>query len=229
VKAAFLAELRRRTLVVAAAARVGMTVSTLYNRRRRDSAFDAAWTAAAEASFRWTWQRLGGGRWRRQWDGKPTARRLRFAGARRAACLEALGRKGDRIRAARSARVDRRTVRRGLRSDPDFALAGDSALELGRARQARRAAAGRARAAGALQADRRAGFRRASRAGEQFRPAASGFGRLAAGPAGEPPAAAGARAGHHPAEAKARADRDGRVQARAKAVAARAGFLLSEA
>ncbi len=148
IQAAFLAELRRGTLVVAAAARVGMTVSTLYNRRRRDPAFDAAWTAAAEASFKWGWEKLGGGRWRRRWDGKPTGRRLRFAGARRAAYLEALGRKGDCGRAARSARVDPRTVRRRLRSDPDFALAQESALELGRARQARRAAAERARAAG---------------------------------------------------------------------------------
>lgn len=145
IQAAFLAELRRGTLVVAAAARVGMTVSTLYNRRRRDPEFDAGWTAAAEASFRWGWDRLGGGRWRRRWAGAPTARRLRFGDGRRAAYLEALERKGDCIRAARSARVDPRTVRSAARSDPDFARARGVALGLGRDRRERAAAAERAR------------------------------------------------------------------------------------
>jgi hypothetical protein len=147
VRAAFLAELRGGTLVAAAAARVGMTVSTLYNRRRRDPAFDGEWTAAAEASFGFVWRRLGSGRWRRRWIGAPTARRLRFAGARRASYLEALGRKGDCNRAARSARVDPRTVRSAFRTDRDFARAHEAALELGRARRARAAAVERARAA----------------------------------------------------------------------------------
>ncbi|HEY0132243.1 MAG TPA: hypothetical protein VGB57_12665 [Allosphingosinicella sp.] len=147
VQAAFLAELRSGTLVVAAAARVGVAVQTLYRRRRRDPVFDAGWTAAAEASFGWGWHRLPGGRWRRQWAGAPTARRLRFGAGRRAAYLEALERKGDRSRAARSARVDPRTVRSAFRTDPDFARAHDSALRRGRARRERAAAFERARAA----------------------------------------------------------------------------------
>lgn len=147
VQAAFLAELRGGTLVVAAAASVGVAVQTLYRRRGRDPGFDSEWKAAAQASFGWTWLRLGRGRWRRRWTGAPTARRLRFAGARRAAYLEALARKGDCNRAARAARVDPRTVRRALRSDPGFALENEAALERGRARRAQAAATGRARAA----------------------------------------------------------------------------------
>src|SRR5688500_8772494 len=147
ILAAYLAELRGGTLVVAAAARVGMTVSTLYNRRRRDPAFDAAWTAAAEASFGWAWRRLPSGRWRRQWTRAPTARRLRFGAGRRAAYLEALERKGDCSRAARSARVDPRTVRSAFRSDPGFARAHDAALERGRIRRERSATLERAQAA----------------------------------------------------------------------------------
>jgi hypothetical protein len=147
ILAAFLAALRGGTLVVAAAARVGVAVQTLYRRRKRDARFDREWTAAAEASFSWSWERLGGGRWRRQWDGAPTPRRLRFTGARRAAYLAALGRKGDRNRAARWARVDPRTVRSAARSNPDFARADEAALALGRARRARSAAQARARAA----------------------------------------------------------------------------------
>lgn len=148
ILAAFLAELRRGTLVVAAAARVGMTVSTLYNRRRRDPAFDSEWTAAAAVSFgQWGWQKLPGGRWRRQWTGRPTARRLRFGGARRAAYLDALGRKGDCGRAARSARVDPRTVRSALRTDPGFVLENEAALQRGRAVRERRAELERARTA----------------------------------------------------------------------------------
>jgi hypothetical protein len=147
ILASFLAALRRGTLVVAAAARVGMTVSTLYNRRNRDSAFGAEWTAAAEASFGWEWRRQGNGRWRRRWNRAPTARRLRFEGRRRTAYLEALERKGDCNRAARSARVDPRTVRRGLRSDPAFERAHQAALGLGRARRERAAALERARSA----------------------------------------------------------------------------------
>lgn len=147
VQAAFLAALRGGALVLAAAAKLGVAVQTLYRRRGRDPAFDEAWTAAAEASFAWGWRRLGSGRWRRQWTGAATARRLRFDGRRRAAYLDALGRKGDCSRAARSARVDPRTVRSAFRTDPDFARAHEAALELGRARRAQAAALERARSA----------------------------------------------------------------------------------
>jgi hypothetical protein len=147
VQAAFLAELRGGTLVVAAAAKVGVAVQTLYRRRKRDPGFDSEWNSAAEASFGWGWRRLPGGCWRRQWAGPPTARRLRFGAGRRSAYLDALGRKGDCGQAARSARVDPRTVRSALRDDPGFAVAHASALERGLARRARAAAAERARAA----------------------------------------------------------------------------------
>jgi hypothetical protein len=142
VQVAFLRALRGGALIVAAAAHVGVAVQTLYRRRGRDAAFDAGWTAAAEASL-WVW---------RGWEGVPTGRRLRFAGERRAAYLKALRRKGDRNRAARSAGVDPRTVRRGLRGNARFARADEAALALGRARRARWAAKARARAAERMRA-----------------------------------------------------------------------------
>lgn len=150
VQAVFLAALRGGTLVVAAAASVGVAVQTLYRRRGRDPRFDCEWTAAAEASFLWAW------RWRRKrhggrgWVRSPTKRRLRFAGDRQAAYLEALGRVGDCNRAALAAGVDPRTVRRALRSDPDFARENEAALERGRVRRARSAALERARSAGRM-------------------------------------------------------------------------------
>jgi hypothetical protein len=147
IQAAFLAELRRGTLVVAAAARVGMTVSTLYNRRRRDPAFDGAWTAAAEASFGWAWRERPGRRGGRRWRRVATARRLRFAAGRRSDYIEALGREGDPGAAARAVEVDPRTVRRALLGDPGFERAHRSALERGRTWRARREAEARARLA----------------------------------------------------------------------------------
>jgi hypothetical protein len=147
VQAAFLAALRGGSLVVAAAARVGVAVQTLYRRRGRDRRFAAEWSVAAEASFGWAWARRrhprGGGRWRRV----ATARRLRFSGGRRSDYLEALEREGDGAAAARAVKVDPRTVRRALRGDPGFARACRAALERGRAWRARREAEARARTA----------------------------------------------------------------------------------
>ena len=148
IRAAFIAALRSGTLVVAAAARVGVAVQTLYRRRARDRRFAAEWAVAAEASFGWAWRerprRRGGGR---RWRRVATARRLRFSGPRRSCYLEALEREGDAGAAARAVKVDPRTVRRALLGDPGFARAHRAALERGRAWRARREAEARARAA----------------------------------------------------------------------------------
>src|SRR5688572_5035945 len=85
-QAAFVEALRGGALVQAAAAAVGVAVSTLYCRRRRDVAFDAEWRAAAEASSGWVFERRAGAKARVV----RRKRRLRFEGARRAAFLEAL-------------------------------------------------------------------------------------------------------------------------------------------
>lgn len=145
VEAAFLAELRSGTLVVAAAARVGVAVQTLYRRRGRDARFRREWGVAAAASFGWAWRKRNSPRWERRWSRVATARRLRFAGERRSDYLEALEREGDPAAAARAIEVDPRTVRSALRRDPDFARAHASALERGRGLRERRAAAERAR------------------------------------------------------------------------------------
>lgn len=124
---AFLTALRRGVLVEAAAAEVGVAVSTLYCRRRRDSLFDAAWTAAAEASAGWAFERRPGG-------GAGlvrTRRRLRFAGARREAFLDGLARTSNTRDSARDALVHPATVYRHIRRDPGFARANRAALARG--------------------------------------------------------------------------------------------------
>lgn len=143
IQAAFLAELRRGTLVVAAAARVGMTVSTLYARRRRDPAFDSAWTAAAEASLAWRWDperrcrvRTAGCR-----------RRLRFGPRRRAAFLASLEHSCNSTDSAWRSGFHPSTIFQALRRDPVFARRHDEALERGYIRLEREAALERERSA----------------------------------------------------------------------------------
>jgi len=228
VRADFLAALRGGALVVAAAARVGVAVQTLYRLRKRDRRFAAEGAVAAEASFGWAWRkrpgrRGGGGRWRRV----ATARRLRFSGRRRSDYLEALEREGDPGAAARAVKVDPRTVRRALLGDPGFARAHEAALERGMAWRARREAEARARAARRLiRVVERAAAALAwpeNREQWRFRLAPA---RLAAGPA-RPVAAAAAGLdpgrGGAGAQAQDPADRARRLEARARPRAARGG------
>lgn len=138
--AGFLAALRGGALVVAAAASAGVAVPTLYWRRRRDAAFDAAWRAAAEASAGWVLERRGGGPVRLA----RSRRRLRFDGARRARFLGGLALSCHTREAAEDALVDRGTVYRHIRRDPGFARDNEAALERGFARLERLAAEERA-------------------------------------------------------------------------------------
>jgi hypothetical protein len=141
IQAAFLAELRRGTLVVAAAARVGMTVSTLYNRRRRDPAFDSAWTAAAEAGFGWRWDPERRCRVR----APGCRRRLRFGAARQAAFLDWLECTCNSSDSAWRAGFHPSTIVQALRRDPELARANQAALERGCVRLEREVALERQR------------------------------------------------------------------------------------
>ena len=140
--AGFLAALRRGVLVEAAAAQVGVAVSTLYCRRRRDPGFDSAWTAAAEASSGWAWQ--GRGRKRRR---VRTKRRLRFGGARREAFLGRLELSCDTKNSARRGGVHPATIYRHIARDPGFERANKAALERGYQRLERESERDRARRA----------------------------------------------------------------------------------
>ncbi|MGA9582404.1 MAG: hypothetical protein WBR13_10600 [Allosphingosinicella sp.] len=154
VQAAFLAELRGGALVVAAAASVGMTVSTLYNRRRRDPVFDAAWTAAAEASLCWRWDSERRCRVRAPGCG----RRLRFGAGPRAAFLASLERSCNSTDSALRAGFHPSTVVQALRRDPAFARDNKAALERGYARLERVAALERERAEARMKRFLDAGF-----------------------------------------------------------------------
>ena len=143
VLAAFLAELRRGTLVVAAAASVGVAVQTLYRRRGRDPGFDEAWTEAAEASLIWSWDP----RLQRKVRAPGCRRRLRFAAARRRDFLRRLERDCNSTAAARDIGFHPSTVVQALRRDRAFALDNQAALERGYVRLERLAALERERAA----------------------------------------------------------------------------------
>ncbi|HYD36985.1 MAG TPA: hypothetical protein VEA60_05195 [Allosphingosinicella sp.] len=138
--AGFLAALRRGAAVVEAAAGVGVAVSGLYCRRKRDAAFDAAWRFAAEASSGWTWDDGTG----RKARAEGTRRRLRFAGRRRAAFLLVLERDCNTNGAAAETGVHRSTVRRHLRRDAGFAQEAGEALRRGYAELERESAEARA-------------------------------------------------------------------------------------
>ncbi|HLL30674.1 MAG TPA: hypothetical protein VK403_06740, partial [Allosphingosinicella sp.] len=126
-QAAFLAALRGGALVEAAAASVGVAISSLYCRRRRDPAFDLAWIAAAEASAGWEFRAEPGERGRLV----RAKRRLRFAGRRREAYLAGLERTCNTTASAGDALVHPSTVRRHLRRHPAFAGDQEAALERG--------------------------------------------------------------------------------------------------
>ena len=126
-KLAFLAGLRRGALVVEAARETGVALWTFYRWRRSDAEFDSAWTAAAEGSLGWTFERR---------PGKParvvrTGRRVRFGGARREAFLAALATSCHTGDSAREAGVNVATIYRHLRRDPGFALDNEAAMEAG--------------------------------------------------------------------------------------------------
>lgn len=141
ILAAFLAALRGGALVEAAAASVGMTISTLYGRRKRDPGFDSAWTEAAEASMLWCWDPKG--RYRMRAPG--CKRRLRFGARRRAAFLASLERDCNSSAAARATGVHPSTVVQAVRRDPKFARDNEAALERGYARLERELALERER------------------------------------------------------------------------------------
>lgn len=133
VQGAFLELLRSGTPVVAAAAAVGVAVSTLYFRRGRDALFDLAWQSAAELSSGWAWDESAG----RKVRAAGTKRRLRFGGRRRAAFLRVLERNCCTDGSARETGVHRSTVHRHLRRDPGFAREAGESLGRGFAELAR--------------------------------------------------------------------------------------------
>lgn len=135
VQAAFLAEVRSGTLVVKAAAKVGVAISTLYWRRRRDPLFDFAWSAAARLS------RDSG-----------TGRRVRFGAEDKSRFLQTLPADCHSAAAARRVRFHCSTVYRHLRRDPAFAGGRDSALASGYERLGRAADSAAEARAGRLRA-----------------------------------------------------------------------------
>lgn len=143
VQAAFLTALRGGTLVVAAAAEVGVAVQTLYRRRGRDPGFDKAWSEAAEASLRWRWDP----KLRRKVRAPGCRRRLRFEAGRRGDFLRRLELDCNSTAAARDTGFHPSTIVQALRRDRAFALDNRAALERGYVRLERLAALERKRAA----------------------------------------------------------------------------------
>jgi hypothetical protein len=133
IQASFLGALRRGALVEAAAALVGVAVSTLYSRRKADPLFDLAWSAAMELSAGWAWDEALG----RKVRAAGVKRRTRFGARRREAFLRVLERDCNTDRAARETGVNRSTVRRHLAGDPGFARSAGEALGRGVAALAR--------------------------------------------------------------------------------------------
>jgi hypothetical protein len=126
-QAAFVADLAGGGLVEAAAGRVGVAISTLYWRRRRDPGFAAAWEAAVAASTRPVLLPPRRGRFLR--FGK--TRRTRFCARRRALFLGHLEKSCNTTDAAEAAGVHVTTVHRRIARDPDFAAASAAALARG--------------------------------------------------------------------------------------------------
>jgi len=110
-RVAFLAALRGGALVEAAAAGLGLPLSTLYWRRRRDPVFDLVWAAAARLS-----------------RGSATGRRLRFAAEDKSRFLETVPADCSIKEAARRIRFHPCTIYRHLGRDPAFARDKESAL-----------------------------------------------------------------------------------------------------
>ena len=132
-QAAFLAALRGGALVEAAAAGLGLPLSTLYWRRKRDPVFDLAWSAAARLS------RDSG-----------TGRRLRFAAEDKSRFLATLPSDCDTGAAARRIRFHPCTIYRHLGRDPAFARGKELALWRGYDRLGREAEEEAAARAGRL-------------------------------------------------------------------------------
>jgi hypothetical protein len=125
-QAAFVAALRRGALVEAAARAVGIAISTLYHRRKRDPVFAFAWDAAAALSA------------------AAPGRRLRFAVARRRRFLGAFEGSCNILHSCAQAGVHPATVYRHIGRDTGFEAACRKALARGVARLARELAAERA-------------------------------------------------------------------------------------
>jgi transposase-like protein len=126
--ARFVAAVRRGALVVEAAREAGVTVATLYRRRKACGWFAAAWDEAAAASAGpqlvcavngRTWQLVRGGR------------RLRFGRARKQVFLDRFAATCNLALAARAAGVHPSTVHRHLARDPAFAAGFAEALATG--------------------------------------------------------------------------------------------------
>jgi hypothetical protein len=140
-QAAFLAALQGGAKVVEAAAAAGVGVSGLYCRRRRDPAFDWAWSEAAATSWHEEWREPPAG-------GPPvlvrTARRGRFSAEMKAEFLGLLEKSCNTRESAREAAVHPSTVYRHLKRDPEFASANAAALKRGYAALERESAEARA-------------------------------------------------------------------------------------
>ncbi|HYI49624.1 MAG TPA: hypothetical protein VEX35_14290 [Allosphingosinicella sp.] len=128
--ARFVAAVRRGALVVEAAGEAGVTVATLYRRRKACAGFAAAWDEAAAASAGpqlvcavngRTWQMVRGGR------------RLRFSRGRKQAFLDRFAATCNLALAARAAGVHPSTVHRHLARDAAFAAGFEEALASGHA------------------------------------------------------------------------------------------------
>ena len=118
-QAAFVAELAAGALVEAAAAAVGVAISTLYRRRKRDPAFAAAWAAAVAGSGAAVLRRTG------------KARRMRFDAGRRGRFLAWLEATCNTDWAAAATGVHKSIVYRRIARDGDFARACSEALARG--------------------------------------------------------------------------------------------------
>jgi hypothetical protein len=126
--ARFVAAVRGGALVVEAARAAGVTVATLYRRRKACAGFAAAWDEAAAASAGPELVCAVNGR---SWQLAQGGRRLRFGRARKQAFLDRFAATCNLALAARAAGVHPSTVHRHLARDPAFAAGFAEALATG--------------------------------------------------------------------------------------------------